>query len=362
MVVIAKPAEHLLVAKLPDIENAGKFDLEQIDLEHVDLLIEPEIVETEVEPKEFDLNHFVHEKYDGPAFKVVSIPCKGSGMIATKKIYPGDVIIAEKPAIFVPNDIFEDVDLCESFLENKINLMNSQDRELVLSLTDCREIGLDDYWDPNPYAGMFYTNAMHFDDDTTVLCPIMARANHSCRPNSEFVARPDLGTHGLQHLTANYIIMPGEEITISYMAMAEEGSETKEIRQKYLRKLYSFQCTCRTCTLQDKELEDDEALRESIKELQAAGVEHLDATELKSLITQVYQINGKHSYILELFHQLYRSTTVGSYSRVECAVNGFTIAVNLCGVGSKEANEWKNLLEFHKSVNLLILKNASLSE
>ena len=249
MVVIANPAEHLLVAKLHEVE-AGKIDLENIHLEHVDLLIEPEIDEILFEPSKFDLNQFVHERYDTPAFKVVRIPCKGSGMIATRKIYPGDVILAEKPAIFVPNDIFEDVDLCESFLEGELNRMDSEEREFVLSLTDCREKCPDDIYDPNPYAGMFYTNAMHFDDEVSVLCPIMARANHSCRPNCEFIARPDLGTHGLQHLMANYIIMPGEEITISYMAMAEEGSDTKEIRQAYLRNLYSFQCTCRACTLQ----------------------------------------------------------------------------------------------------------------
>ena len=29
-----------------------------------------------------------------------------------------------------------------------------------------------------------------------VVCPLMARANHSCRPNAEFVARIDKGTHG----------------------------------------------------------------------------------------------------------------------------------------------------------------------
>ena len=38
----------------------------------------------------------------------------------------------------------------------------------------------------------FYTNDMSYGEDA-VLCPIMARANHSCRPNAEFVTRKDLG-------------------------------------------------------------------------------------------------------------------------------------------------------------------------
>ena len=47
-----------------------------------------------------------------------------------------------------------------------------------------------------------------------------------------------------------YIIEAGEEVTLNYMAMAEEGSEVREVRQEYLRRLYGFQCTCKACTLQ----------------------------------------------------------------------------------------------------------------
>ena len=104
----------------------------------------------------------------------------------------------------------------------------------------------------------------------------------------------------------NYVINKGEEITINYMSMAEEGSDTKETRQFYLRRDYGFQCTCKACTLQDQELLDDESVRETIKELQAAGTDKLDPAELESLISKAYHIQGKHSYILDLFQILYR--------------------------------------------------------
>ena len=58
--------------------------------------------------------------------------------------------------------------------------------------------------------------------------------------------------------------------------------------------------------IQGKDLQEDEDLRETIKELQAAGPDNLDPTELEALISKVYQINGKHSYILDLFDLLYR--------------------------------------------------------
>ena len=174
-------------------------------------------------------------------FETVDIPGKGQGMIATAKIYPGDVIYAETPLIIVPDDIFNDVEACEEYLERKINLLSSSDRELLLSLIDCRNAD-----ETYQYCGKFYTNAMNYDGDAAI-CPIIARANHSCRPNAEFVSRPDLGK---QLLVAMYIIDVGEEICINYMPMLDEGTDTRDVRQSYLRKWYGFQCCCKACTLQ----------------------------------------------------------------------------------------------------------------
>lgn len=285
-----------------------------------------------------------------PAFEVREIPCKGMGMIATHKLYPGDLILAEKPILKVPEDVFEDVESCEEFIEKEMNKLSSEDRELFLGLSDKRVKESEDFFDPTPYCGIFYTNAMSYGDEA-VLCPVMARANHSCRANAEFVSREDLGE---QHLVANYIINAGDEISINYMSMLEEGTDVRDTRQSYLRELYGFQCTCAACTLQDQELLDDELLRENIKELQAAGEDNLEVNELQWLISCVYLIQGKHSYILNLILKLYRSAPVGSYRMVEYAVNGFTIAVNLYGVGSKQAREWKERLDFQKSINLML--------
>jgi len=295
------------------------------------------------------------ENIEAPAFQIVEILCKGFGMIATRKLFPGDLILAEKPIFIVPGAVYEDVETTEEFLDKEIHRVSSEERELFLSLSDKRDAE-EDKFDLTPYCGIFSTNAMTYGDDA-VLCPTMARANHSCRPNAEFIARPDLGE---QHLVTNYMIKEGEEITISYLSMAGEGSDTKETRQSYLQRWYRFQCTCWACTLQGQELLDDEFVRETMKEFQAAGEDNLDPTEIENLIAKVYQIQGKHSYILDLFQFLYRSSNVGSLRMVKCAVNGFTIAVNLYGIGSKEAKKWKKQLDFHKSVNLLIMLNKNL--
>ena len=72
----------------------------------------------------------------------------------------------------------------------------------------------------------------------------MARANHSCRPNAEFVTRKDLGVN---HLRAIYTIEQGEEVEINYMLMEKEGLEGRAARQAYLKKSYDFQCICSAC-------------------------------------------------------------------------------------------------------------------
>ena len=123
---------------------------------------------------------------------------------------------------------------------------------------------------------------MNFAGDAAV-CPDMARANHSCRPNagrwwqyihffittyystSEFVTRV---WSGEQVLVVMYVVEAGEEVinilynieiiyiiyhmqvTINYLDMEQEGADTRETRRDYLRTSYGFCCTCRACTLQ----------------------------------------------------------------------------------------------------------------
>ena len=75
-------------------------------------------------------------KISSAIFEVVHLAGKGEGMIARKKLFPGDVVISEKPVVVVPQATFEDVEACEEFLEKKVNRMSCEDRERMFSLTD----------------------------------------------------------------------------------------------------------------------------------------------------------------------------------------------------------------------------------
>ena len=146
----------------------------------------------------------------------------------------------------------------------------------------------------------------------------MAMANHSCRPNAEFVDRTDIEQ---QLLVVIYVIEAGEEININYMPMEDEGTDTKEVRQEFLRRFYGFQCCCKACTLQvchilswfnittssqDEELKQDDLVRETIKELQAVDRDQLDVSELEEFLKLIYRIHGKLSYALTIVDTLHK--------------------------------------------------------
>ena len=49
--------------------------------------------------------------------------------------------------------------------------------------------------DEKTTLGIFYTNDMNYIDDSAALFAVMARANHSCTPNADFITRPNLGKY-----------------------------------------------------------------------------------------------------------------------------------------------------------------------
>ena len=109
--------------------------------------------------------------------------------MASTEHFSGDLIVAEKPVLTMPREVFDsDRQATEEWLGKTINLLGNEDKELLLSLTDC--CNPDD--NLKSYVGLLYTNCMSWEGDV-VVCPLVATANHSCRPNAQFVPRLDKG-------------------------------------------------------------------------------------------------------------------------------------------------------------------------
>lgn len=275
-------------------------------------------------------------------FTIREICGKGSGMFASRKIYPGEIILAEKPLILVSDEIFQDSERLDNFLDKAVNKMSTEDREKFLELSDCR--GLD-----QSYIGIFYTNTMNYDNMAAVV-PMMSRSNHSCRPNAEFIARIDLG---LQHLMAMHVIEEGEEICINYMAASDDGMDNRETRQKYLRYYYGFHCVCAICTLQGDDLKKNEEIREEVKEFQSVGLPNLPIEDLEILLDKCHSLGCKLSYILDIIDELY-SRAEDDFddlvNMVKYGVKGCIIANTVYGDGSIESDAWEHRAHFWNNI------------
>jgi hypothetical protein len=64
--------------------------------------------------------------------------------------------------------------------------------------------------------------------------------NHDCRPNAHYYFDRETLTH---HVHATRSILPGEELTISYI----DPARSKEDRQRSLKQ-WGFECTCSLCS------------------------------------------------------------------------------------------------------------------
>jgi hypothetical protein len=53
----------------------------------------------------------------------------------------------------------------------------------------------------------------------------------------------------VQDLVAKRSIEKGEEITLSYVPAADEGSDERKVRMNYLVEWYGFICNCQACSL-----------------------------------------------------------------------------------------------------------------
>ncbi|CAD7928994.1 unnamed protein product [Amoebophrya sp. A120] len=115
--------------------------------------------------------------------------------------------------------------------------------------------------------GTWQTNAMAISPDQSdflpkgampaVMCPLVARLNHSCSPN--VLHHWDAAKKEMRVVAARDI-EPGDELCTSYC----ELRQTKEDRQDFLREFYGFTCACSSCSLDSS---DEEALNGGAGEL-----------------------------------------------------------------------------------------------
>ena len=71
--------------------------------------------------------------------RVEEVAGRGLGLVATSRLFPGDLVLTEAPLLTVPERVFFDPDITEKWMERAINQLGSGQREveLLLSFAPC---------------------------------------------------------------------------------------------------------------------------------------------------------------------------------------------------------------------------------
>jgi len=291
----------------------------------------------------FQVTNLVHSTHALPPQAPVFIQKtqdKGLAMFAKTKILPGRVLMVERPLIVMPDKVYysKNLDKIGKWVDKQISRLGPEEKKCFSSLTD----GGGRPGPLNLRSRTFFTNDMNYGGEAG-LFPAMARSNHSCCPNADFVSRPDLD---VQVLVAVAPIEAGEEVCISYLPQAEEGSDVRKIRQNYLKSFYGFRCQCSICTMRGYLLAQNDSTRGQIREQQEdedVKLKNQSIEDLEDLVEKLHMIGGKMPYILEIHEIIYRKAIKKEDWPVVVlqGVAGWNIALMMFGQKSPQEILWK---------------------
>jgi len=270
-------------------------------------------------------------------YQVVSIVGKGLGIVATKFIKRGTLILKEVPQMpnidQPPPNLQMQADSWIDYIQNVISLfeqMTKSDKEEYFKLHNKyeRQHVLQDNFRLNLKIQMLKTIIMMMEAGSTrmeaenILEIIgiyetngfenglklkTSRFNHSCWPNAVQIADTN-------EIRATYDIKEGQEITINYREGKRFFSMRKrETRQKILLQSMDFVCYCDFCRKQENEStsEVEEELESQIEELIQEAEKLEPVTDIaKNAINPLMSFNlyppEKCRHEIGLYKELYK--------------------------------------------------------
>ncbi|KAK4204593.1 hypothetical protein QBC40DRAFT_336781 [Triangularia verruculosa] len=210
----------------------------------------------------FDQKFFAPDKLYLPRpYKVVDIPGKGQGVIATQKIEKGKAILVDHASILAaaeyPSDVMREE--VQDLLATAVNRLGEPEKVLGLSKKGRGE-GATDAED------LLLTNSFTVGiqgKEFIALFADLSRFNHDCKPNA-FIYFSE--TTLAMTVWASRDIEPGEEISITYTTA---GLPSKE-RKQALENVWGFKCQCSLCTASPEVIKKSDDNRAKIKAYQAS--------------------------------------------------------------------------------------------
>ena len=236
--------------------------------------------------KECQTKDWKTHKPSCPPFIIRESPGKGRGLFATRKIKEGQIILDEYPLLTWNVGMS-----FNEFGTTQFPIMDDDTKAMVLELNPgllcCEEA-------PNDEMSKIYRivtgnssriceeKDLYTNTNEAGLYNNISLINHGCVTN----AFPSwvMGDFKRQQVRAIMTIEKDQEILISYREEEEFICGSRESRRQFLLVAGGFLCQCSECSLKGEDLEENERMREVIREKQA---------EIRQLVRRDYLSSRK---------------------------------------------------------------------
>ncbi|KAL2270348.1 hypothetical protein VTJ83DRAFT_2532 [Remersonia thermophila] len=212
-------------------------------------------------------------------YEIREVPGKGMGVVATTFIPRGSLIMANTASVMTDYRAFNELtkDQYAALQAAAASQLPVAHRSLVLNLSAHDPAAASTLPQPELVERIMAINSFDIDPLSDAdperhysfftLFPDIARINHDCRPNAEYLF---LGPSTLaQAIHAARDIYPGEEISVSYL----NPLQTRAKRAARMRETWGFDCACQACSLRGR------LARESDERVEAIGWLHGELSE-----------------------------------------------------------------------------------
>jgi len=220
-------------------------------------------------------DHWKEHKQDCPSVVLRIVEGKGMGLVSTRKIKAGKVIIRENPIIKHVGWVENLQEFLEKFQELSIemkmrylSLYDPEEKSKVVNkdmLEKVEDIGegasaMFKVWRILWANGVYIGNKGGLKEKGVY--HTISRINHSCKANVVFgLEEPGEET---MVITTCREINKNEEILLNYIG-AESIFNTKQERQEELYENWYFRCECEVCSMTGLKLNENEEIRKRIK-------------------------------------------------------------------------------------------------
>ncbi|KAI1767860.1 SET domain-containing protein [Hypoxylon sp. FL1150] len=238
-----------------------------------------------------------------PPYREEEVKGKGIGLVATRRIRAGELIMARTPGLMV-NERAIDVlgrKAISELLRRAINDLPQRHKDGLLKLSSHSSASdADDLIYKILQTNSFLTGRHDGTDPFYSLFTEVSRINHACRPTCAYHFDH---TDFFQKVLAVRDVEVGEELSIAYY----DPLQTHATRQQKLLKEWGFQCTCERCSANASTIAESDNRVTQIQKLWKDLDDHSAGSkatpEKADLLVSLYKQEGLLGRINEAYYR-----------------------------------------------------------